>query len=126
VVTEFLYTVYDEPETLPIVIPAQVDSAQDVAAMERAALGTKDWLFSAYSAKRYFPGIFPYNLLPYDLPYSKKMSGAAVLLLQNLSRLFSRGSMGPGASTVLLTVTQVLHPYTRTAPACGPGPGAVQ
>ena len=75
---------------------------QDIAAMERAALQTKKWLFSAYSAKRYsmqgslfirysfaryFHGIFPFNLLPYDLPYSKKMSGAALLLLQKVDLL---------------------------------------
>ena len=123
--------------------------------MERAASNTKTWLFSAYSAKRlcfevqfqfiakfvprYFEGVFPYNLLPYDLPYSKKFSGAMVgllkfggnsfslllsfmftltfqvLMLQKLLLLFSKGANpSPGASPVFLTVTQV-NQYTCIA-----------
>lgn len=95
--------------------------------MERAASNTKTWLLSAYSAKRslacfvndndmivimiivfylilrYFEGVFPYNLLPYDLPYSKKFSGAMVFFsgVGVFSARFSGAPASEGVTVVL-------------------------
>ncbi len=112
---------------------------QDVAAMERAASNTKTWLLSAYSAKRslacfirdndmifgnwtngfnlilrYFEGVFPYNLLPYDLPYSKKFSGAMVLFLG--LGVFSARLPGATASEGVTVVLQGGKPKPRVFP----------
>ena len=35
---------------------------------QRAAANTKKYLITVYSPRRYYDGIFPYNLLPYNLP----------------------------------------------------------
>merc|ERR1711925_2812 len=70
IVTEFLYVVHKRPETFPILIPIDLSSAQDFRNIERAAANTKKYLFTCYSTRRYYDGVFPYNLLPYNLPYS--------------------------------------------------------
>ena len=69
IVTEFLYTVHKRPETLPIVLPVAMETSQDLKNLERAAANTKRYWISVYSYKRYNEGIFPYNLLKYNLPY---------------------------------------------------------
>ena len=69
IVTEFLYTVYKRPETFPILIPIDLSSLDDFRNIENAAANTKKYLFTCYSTRRYFDGVFPYNLLPYNLPY---------------------------------------------------------
>ena len=61
-------TVYPRPETLPLVIPITVSSIQDLANIEAAAAADPKWLISVYSYRRYYDGIFPYNLLPYNYP----------------------------------------------------------
>ena len=60
--------VYPRPETLPLVIPITVSSVQDLANIEAAAAADPKWLISVYSYRRYYDGIFPYNLLPYNYP----------------------------------------------------------
>ena len=70
IVTEFLVTVYPEPETLPIIIPITADTVQDISNIESAAASDPSYLISVYSYRRYFDGIFPLNLLPYSFPQS--------------------------------------------------------
>ena len=74
IVTEFLYTVHRRPETFPILIPIDLSSIEDFKNIEKAAANTKKYLFTSYSTRRYFDGIFPYNLLPYNLPYVREFS----------------------------------------------------
>ena len=74
------------PKVRPIVIPLILDSVQDFQRLEHAAQATKRYLFrsrhslnrftsdqsfflSAYTTRRYTDGVWPYNLLPYGLPY---------------------------------------------------------
>ena len=70
IVTEFLYTVHRRPETLPVVIPIRLETADDFRNLENAALNTKRYLFSAPGIyRRYNKGIFPHNLFNYNMPY---------------------------------------------------------
>jgi len=88
IVTEFLYTVYKRPETFPILIPIDLSSLEDFRNIEKAAAGTKKYLFSCYSTRRYFDGVFPYNLLPYNLPYAASIFTPLFIISEPI--LFSR------------------------------------
>ena len=68
IVTEFVVNVYPRPETLPIIIPIMADTPQDLANIEAAAASDPKYLLTVYTYRRYFDGIFPYNLLPYNYP----------------------------------------------------------
>jgi len=104
IVTEFLYTVYERPETFPILIPIDLSRIEDIRNIEKAAANTKKYLFTCYSTRRYFDGVFPYNLLPYNLPYSMKIGGKHFVLINKLQGLLGMSSTTP---FVLITVTQV-------------------
>ena len=45
-----------------------ITSARDLANIEAAAAADPRYLVTVYSYRRYYDGIFPYNLLPYNLP----------------------------------------------------------
>ena len=94
IVTEFLYTVYKRPETLPIIIPIDLSSIEDFRNIEKAAANTKKYLFTAYSIRRYYEGVFPYNLI----------GGTHMVLLKILQGLLGMSTTTP---FVLITITQV-------------------
>ena len=45
-----------------------ITSARDLANIEAAAAADPRYLVTVYSYRRYYDGIFPYNLLPYNYP----------------------------------------------------------
>eukprot|EP00092_Neocalanus_flemingeri_P022800 GFUD01024724.1.p1 GENE.GFUD01024724.1~~GFUD01024724.1.p1 ORF type:complete len:607 (-),score=100.10 GFUD01024724.1:109-1884(-) len=109
IVTEFLYTVHKRPETLPITIPIVLETVNDFQNLEKAAANTKKYLFTAYTYKRYNKGIFPYNLLKYNLPYTKLLAGKHFILASALLRLFGLNSpsFDPVIAMTGMTVTDV-------------------
>jgi len=115
IITEFHVTVYPRPETLPLVIPITVSSVQDLANIEAAAAADPKWLISVYSYRRYYDGIFPYNLLPYNYPGNTVfgVSGKHIALLSKVQRLIGgSGSVNP----VFIVVTQVKGEVGRFTP----------
>lgn len=60
------------PETLALIVPIFMDTPEDFALLEKAALSTKKYMLSGYRVERINGGIFPYSWLPFDLPYVRK------------------------------------------------------
>ena len=61
--------VYPRPETFPVLIPIDLSRVEDSRNLFLAARADSSLLISVYSIRRYFDGIFPLNLLPYNYPY---------------------------------------------------------
>ena len=56
------------PETRPTVIPVFLDTLYDFKMLERAAQNTQKFAITAYQMNVITGGVFPYNLMTYDLP----------------------------------------------------------
>ena len=52
----------------PAGVQVSITSARDLANIEAAAAADPRYLVTVYSYRRYYDGIFPYNLLPYNYP----------------------------------------------------------
>ena len=62
--------VWPHPETETVLIPIYLDSLRDFRILEKAAQSTKKFAIIAYRYYIISDGVFPYSLLPYDLPNS--------------------------------------------------------
>ena len=63
-----MFQVWPHPETKTAIVPIFLDSLRDFRTLERAAQSTKKFAIYVYSYNIISDGVFPYNLLPYDMP----------------------------------------------------------
>ena len=83
---------WPHPETRPTVIPVFLDTLYDFKMLERAAQNTQKFAITAYQMNVITGGVFPYNLMTYDLP---EVGGTRPrLVLYNSASYFQTNSVG--------------------------------
>ena len=81
---------------------------------QAAASNTKKYLITVYSVRRYFYGIFPYNLLPYNIPgLSRILPTGKINILQRILTLLD---LPGGGNLLFILVTQVAGDVGRFTP----------